>query len=117
MAAWIDAIGDGCGPSVLCFSRQAVPLLSGSDRSLAKRGGYTVVDTQDAPRLVLIATGAEVARAVEVSQRLSAAGVSTRVVSMPCMSIFDAQPASYRRGVIPSNTALVVSAPIVYYLI
>ncbi|KWU46944.1 transketolase [Rhodotorula sp. JG-1b] len=113
MAAWQYAIEGEAGPSVLCFSRQAVPLLEGSRRDGAIRGAYTLAsypaDLTEPPRLVLIGTGSEVALAVSVAKRLSAQGVATSVVSMPCMELFDKQSIEYKRQVLPSNKALVVA--------
>lgn len=119
MAAWQYAIEGEPGPSVLCFSRQPVPLLEGSDRASATQGAYTVASFPSsnsssnsnsvAPKLVLIGTGSEVALVVSVAKRLSAQGISTNVVSMPCMEIFDQQPPAYKRQVLPTSDALVVA--------
>lgn len=114
MAAWQHAIEGEAGPSVLCLSRQAVPLLDGSDRAHATRGAYTLATypserTDAGPSLVLIGTGSEVALAVAVAKRLASQGIRTSVVSMPCMELFDKQPAEYRRQVLPSGSSLVVA--------
>lgn len=114
MAAWQYAIEGEAGPSVLCFSRQPVPLLEGSTRAGATRGAYTLASfpssSSSVPKVVLIATGSEVALAVAVAKRLSSQyNLSTSVVSMPCMELFDKQPIAYRREVIPSSKALVVA--------
>ncbi|GAA5893514.1 hypothetical protein JCM6882_007841 [Rhodosporidiobolus microsporus] len=114
MAAWQFAIEGEAGPSVLCFSRQPVPLLDGSDRASATRGGYTLASypssAPDAPQVVLIGTGSEVSLAVAVAKRLSSQnGISVSVVSMPCMELFDKQDAAYKREVLPTNKALVVA--------
>ncbi|GAA5863238.1 hypothetical protein JCM8547_002873 [Rhodosporidiobolus lusitaniae] len=113
MAAWQYAIEGEPGPSVLCFSRQPVPLLDGSTRTGATKGAYHLASypssSSASPQIVLIGTGSEVALAVAVAKRLAAGGVSTSVVSMPCMELFDQQPASYKRDVLPSSKALVVA--------
>lgn len=113
MAAWQYAIEGEAGPSVLCLSRQPVPLLKGSSRADASKGAYTLASfpssSSPAPQLVLIGTGSEVALVVSVAQALYEQGISTSVVSMPCMELFDQQPAAYRRSVLPSSTALVVA--------
>lgn len=116
MAAWQFAIEGEAGPSVLCFSRQPVPLLEGSDRAGATKGAYTLAtypcssSSTSAPKLILIGTGSEVSLAVTVAKRLSSQyGITTSVVSMPCMELFDKQPASYRREVLGSGKALVVA--------
>ncbi|THV05514.1 putative dihydroxyacetone synthase [Dendrothele bispora CBS 962.96] len=115
MAAWINAIGEDEGPSVLCLSRQPLPLLEGSDRQGAWRGAYVVhpEPSNAPPKLVLVATGSEVSLATKVAERLSSSSVipdlPVRVVSAPCLSIFDRQDLEYRRSTIPSDRALVVS--------
>ncbi|GAA5983619.1 hypothetical protein JCM10908_000354 [Rhodotorula pacifica] len=113
IAAWQYAIAGEAGPSVLCFSRQAVPLLDGSTREGATRGAYTLAtypaESTGSPQLVLVGTGSEVALAVSVAQRLAAQGIATSVVSMPCMELFDKQPVEYKRQVLPSSKALVVA--------
>ncbi len=113
MAAWQFAIEGEAGPSVLCFSRQPVPLLEGSDRAKATKGAYALASfpaaSGAAPQLVLIGTGSEVALVVAVAKRLAAQGISTSVVSMPCMELFDKQPVEYKRSVLPSSQALVVA--------
>lgn len=105
MAAWMYAIEQESGPSVLCFSRQPVALLEGSDRAGAFKGAYPVIDV-DSPELVLVSTGSEVMRAVEVAAALP---YKTRVVSMPCQELFDRQPKEYRRSVFGNGKALVVA--------
>ncbi|HEX6006510.1 MAG TPA: transketolase C-terminal domain-containing protein, partial [Burkholderiales bacterium] len=65
-------------------------------------GGYVLSEAPgDAPRCVLIATGSEVALAMEAQKRLAADGVPVRVVSMPSTSVFDRQDANYRDQVLP----------------
>jgi dihydroxyacetone synthase len=80
-----------------------VPLLPGSDRAGVARGGYVVHDA-DAPELVLLATGAEVARALDTAALLP---YRVRVVSLPSTTRFDAQPRAYRRSVIPPGVPTV----------
>lgn len=113
MAAWIDAIEGAAGPTILCLSRQPVPMLAGSDRAQARRGAYIVRESVLKPaKLVLVATGAEVSRAIEVAELLeksSDAPIPTRVVSMPNMATFDKQSREYRSSVIPASTCLVIA--------
>lgn len=112
LGAWTEAIESGFGPSILCLSRQPVPLLAGSSRTNVAKGAYPILDPPGgaAPTLTLIATGSEVSRAVDVANLLAAApfSIPTRVVSMPCQELFDAQPKSYRVTVLPP-TSLVVA--------
>jgi transketolase len=101
-AAWADAIERRDGPTGLILSRQALPPMPRSAAQVAEvaRGGYVLVDSGSAPECILIATGSEVGLAVDAARRLGEAGRRVRVVSMPCTSVFDAQPQHYRDSVL-----------------
>ena len=103
--AWADAVARRDGPSVLVLTRQALPVQPRTPAQVADvaRGGYVLADCDGKPDAVLIATGSEVALAVEAAQALAARGRRVRVVSMPCTSLFDAQPADYRAAVLPAG--------------
>lgn len=110
--AWRAAL-EYQGPSCLALSRQALPFQSRDEAQLADvaRGGYVLLDLSPkaTPSAVIIATGSEVALAVEAAHALKAEGVLVRVVSMPCVEVFLSQPASYQASVLPpSLTARVV---------
>src|SRR5262249_24351345 len=103
--AW-GAILDGLpGPVCLVLSRQNVPIV---DRSVfapasgLRRGAYVLADA-DSPDVVLVATGAEVGTALGANELLAEKGVSSRVVSMPCWELFEAQDADYRDEVLPAG--------------
>ncbi len=102
-AAWADAIERRSGPTALILTRQALPHQPRSPEQLAnvRRGGYTLIESNGAPELVLIATGSEVALIVEAAKALGARGRRVRVVSMASTEVFDAQPADYRASVLP----------------
>jgi transketolase len=102
-AAWIDSIERRDGPSCLALSRQALPAQPRSAEQLAaiRRGGYVLKDSAGTPEVVLIATGSEVALAVEAAAALEQQGRRVRVVSMPSTNVFEAQDASYREQVLP----------------
>ena len=90
------------GPSALLLSRQNLPFVprdSAAVQAIA-RGGYVLRDAADA-RAVIIATGSEVALALQAQEQLAAEGIAVRVVSMPCTSVFDAQDESWRAAVLP----------------
>ena len=109
LGAWEVAIESNQTPTLMCLTRQPVPLLDDSDRSKVHLGAYPVFSnysTSEDPELVLIASGSEVAPTVEAAKRLSTYRV--RVVSMPIQSLFDRQPASYRREVLATGKALAV---------
>ena len=111
VGAYLLALAEENKPSLFALSRQAVPLLPGSDRSKVAKGGYIIHgDESSSADITLISTGAEVARAIEVAKNLEKDyGFKSRVVSMPSMDHFDAQPVSYRRAVLPSTKSLVVA--------
>jgi transketolase len=108
--SWKIALQRNDGPSSLLFSRQGLPHQTRTAGQIAdiEKGGYVLVDS-DNPQAILIATGSEVALAVEAHGKLAAEGISTRVVSMPSTTVFDRQPESYRNAVLPAAvTARVV---------
>jgi transketolase len=97
-------------PVALCLTRQNLPVLDrSSDMASAEgtaRGGYVLAAGSD---VILIATGSEVAIALEAREQLAADGVSARVVSMPCVEWFEAQDEAYRREVLPPTLRARVS--------
>ncbi|PAU57548.1 transketolase [Pseudomonas indica] len=101
--AWKYAIERKDGPSALVFSRQNLPhhLRDHEQESAIARGGYVLKDCDGEPELILIATGSEVALAVQAADKLAEQGRKVRVVSMPCTSVFDAQDAAYKQSVLP----------------
>ena len=102
--AWKAAILRQDGPSCLVFSRQNLPHQPRSSEQLAQaaRGGYVLADAEGGtPDVILIGTGSEVSLAVEAKKALDAAGMKTRVVSMPSTDVFDRQDAAYRESVLP----------------
>ncbi|TCO79723.1 transketolase [Plasticicumulans lactativorans] len=103
MVAWQAAIERRDGPSALVFSRQNLPHQARDAARVAAigRGGYVLVDSHEAPELILIATGSEVGLAVAAATELAAQGRRVRVVSMPCTEVFEAQDAAYREAVLP----------------
>jgi transketolase len=101
--SWSEAIEDQSGPSALVFTRQALPQLPRTPAALAaiSRGGYVLADCEGKPDCVVIATGSEVAIALEAVKAATAQGRRVRLVSMPCTERFDAQDAAYRESVLP----------------
>lgn len=99
--AWKIAIDPKRGaPVVLVLTRQKVPFL-GEREAPVNRGGYTIADADGTPDLILIATGSEVALAIDAKKTLDGSGVRTRVVSMPSFRLFDEQPQDYKDSVLP----------------
>jgi transketolase len=102
---WRVAIERRHGPTVLVFSRQALPIY---DRSVfgaasgARKGAYVLIDSVGGPpEAILIATGSEVSLAVAARDLLQKEGRRVRVVSMPSWELFEAQPQEYRDEVLP----------------
>jgi transketolase len=103
--AWKAAIQRQDGPSCLVFTRQKLAHQHRTTEQLADiaRGGYVLSDPPEAKfDVILIATGSEVALAMDAMKKLADIGIKARVVSMPCTEIFDRQPLEWREGVLPS---------------
>ena len=103
--AWKQALLRDKGPSAMIFSRQTLPHQVGAAEQIegVHRGGYVLMREQGDLDAIVIATGSEVALAVEAAGRLNEAGRGVRVVSMPCAEVFEAQEAGYREAVLPSD--------------
>ena len=103
--AWKQAILRSNGPSALVFSRQTLPHQVGAAERVSDvtRGAYILREEQGELEAVIIATGSEVALAIEAAEKLSAAGRGVRVVSMPCAEVFQRQDVEYRESVLPSH--------------
>lgn len=101
--AWRDALESETTPTVLALSRQNLPAQPRTPEQLAaiRRGGYVLYEPDVDPGALLIATGSEVALAVEAAKQLAGEGIAVRVVSMPCIEAFRAQDANWRDAVLP----------------
>ncbi len=103
--AWVEALENKTGPTVLVLTRQTVPTLNRSTFTPAEglhRGAYALSDDGDTPDVILMGTGSEVQHAVAAAVTLREEdGANVRVVSMPSWELFEAQPASYRQAVLP----------------
>ena len=104
-AAYYYALTTKKTPSVLSLSRQNLPHLENSTIEHALKGGYVLHDEQNED-LTIVSAGSEVPIAVEAAGKLKAAGIKTRVVSLPCWSIFDAQPKEYQLSVLRSGAPI-----------
>jgi transketolase len=118
--AWKTVLERRQGPAGLALSRQNLPVYTrgtadetgavyaGAENT--SKGAYTLLEAADGkPEVILIATGSEVEIAIKARLELEAAGVSTRVVSAPCLEWFDEQPAEYREQVLPASVKAKVS--------
>lgn len=102
--AWASAMKSEATPTAIVLTRQNLPQLEGSSQD-AFKGGYILEEAsnKNSIDLILMASGSEVELAVNAKAELEKAGKSVRVVSVPCMSIFDAQDAAYKETVLPSS--------------
>jgi transketolase len=115
--AWRLALEREDGPVALLLSRQAIPVLDRTEVAPAEgvaRGAYVLWDSAGGeapaapsseaasqPEVILISTGAEVGPTLQAGRALAEEGTLVRVVSMPCMELFEAQPDEYREQVLP----------------
>ena len=112
-AAWLAAVGrpssigmdvHAGGPTALLLSRQNLPFVARNAETLKNvaRGGYVLQDAKDA-RAAIIATGSEVAIAIDAQKLLADQGIAVRVVSMPSTDVFDRQDEAWRKSVLPKG--------------
>ncbi|WP_119336070.1 transketolase [Hydrogenophilus thermoluteolus] len=102
--AWTAAIERADGPTALVLSRQNLPKIH-TDPGKASEiacGGYVVAE-HGTPQIVFIATGSEVSLALQAAERLAEMMVGSRVVSIPCVERFAAQPEHYRASILPEG--------------
>ncbi len=103
--AWRAAVNNTNGPTALILTRQPIPILDRSTLGAATglhRGAYIIQDVED-PAVVLLATGSEVALALDAAKLLAEKQVPARVVAMPCWELFEAQDQAYRDEVLPPH--------------
>lgn len=110
--AWKVLLERDSGPVGLILSRQAMPTFDRAEYAGAEnlvKGGYIMKEASAEPQVILIGTGSEVQYAAEAQKQLEAAGVPTRLVSMPSVEWFDEQDEEYRESVLPSSVTARVS--------
>lgn len=109
LEAYKLAMNNMDSPSVLILSRQNLEDLPGENRmeeaQKASRGGYVVMGAEH-PEIVLVANGSDVALLCAAAKDLAAEGIAARVVSVPCIGLFNSQDAQYRHSVIPQGVKL-----------
>lgn len=104
-AAWQAALQRRNGPSCLLLTRQKTPAQPRTQLQLENisRGAYVLRDSTTDPRIILLATGSEIAHAVSAATALEQQGYPVRVVSMPCAEVFQRQSRAYREAVLPPD--------------
>ena len=93
-------------PTALILSRQDLPVFDRNKYASAQgalKGGYILADCEGSPDVILISTGSEVSMCIEAYEELMKDGINTRVVSMPCWSLYERQSPEYWKSVLPSN--------------
>ena len=101
-AAWVDAL-KGHGPTCIALTRQNLPQFSHNNEDYFK-GGYVLSDSEKiVPDAILIATGSEVEIAMNAKKDLKESSIDVRVVSMPCLEIYDKQSDDYKESVLPRH--------------
>ncbi len=100
-AAYISALS-GTSPTAIVLSRQNLPQLNADGRG-ALKGGYVLSDCEGEPDVILMASGSEVEVILKAQELLKEQGVKSRVVSMPCMEVFEAQSPEYKESVLPDR--------------
>jgi len=90
------------GPSIIALTRQTLPLYAETSRE-ALKGAYVLKDFGANPKVILIGTGSEVEVCMAAAQKLADEGIAARVVSMPCMDLFEEQSEAYKQSVLPDS--------------
>ena len=104
--AWRLALERKDGPTLLALTRQKLPVLDRAKLQSAAgvaKGGYVLAGAPGTPKVILVASGSEVHLALAAKERLDAEGIGSRVVSMPSLELFLAQPKTYRDEVLPPS--------------
>jgi transketolase len=101
-------------PSVLCLTRQGLPTLrdGGDPANMTAMGGYLIREPARKRDVTLMASGSEVAIAVEAAEMLGAEGIAAAVASIPCFELFDAQPPAFRKAVLNAAPRIAVEAAV-----
>lgn len=96
-------------PSLLALTRQGLPNLDGSSIDIVAKGAYVLSGANETPDIILMGTGSEVGLCVDAAEKLRAEGKKVRVVSMPCLELFEKQDAAYKESVLPKAVKARVS--------
>lgn len=106
---WFEALKRTDGPSALILTRQDLALIESSGKGVQK-GAYIVrQEAKERPDIILMATGSEVMLSLEVSDVLFKLGIDARVISMPCLEVFEAQSSAYKEALLPKDVRKRVS--------
>jgi len=106
LECWEIALKSSTNPSVIALSRQKIPFVTETltKKNMSSLGGYELKKTNSNPEVTLIASGSEVQIAIDALNKLQAANINSKVVSMPCQELFDKQSKEYKEKVIEKNS-------------
>ncbi len=106
---WEAAIKNESGPSAIILSRQKLRYINQNldEKNKSLHGGYELKITSHDSKVTLIASGSEVELALDVQDELKNLGIESKVVSMPCQELFDAQPEDYKEKILERNNLMV----------
>ena len=109
LECWELALKSHGTPSAIALSRQKVPYINPKNtrENKCEKGAYVVNITSHENKVTLVASGTEVELALKVQENLKQNNIHSKVVSMPCMEIFDKQPESFRKDIIDENSLIV----------
>lgn len=101
--AWFSALTQKETPSCIALSRQNLPVIENSSKE-ALKGAYIVhKEKGSAPDIILMASGSELSIAIDAAKLLESEGKAVRVVSVPCLDVFDKQSEEYKESILPSD--------------
>ena len=103
-AAWVAALNHTDGPTALILSRQDIPVINRSmypSQSHLKYGAYVLKDSEGNPDIILLASGSEVAIALEATLQLQSKGAKAKLISMPSFELFRSNSDEYRKSILP----------------
>ncbi len=106
---WEIALKSENTPSAIALSRQKVPYInpSNSKENKCEKGAYVVNITSHESNVTLVASGTEVELALKVQDKLKENNIHSKVVSMPCMELFDKQPEDYKKDILEENSLII----------
>lgn len=105
-AAWIVALNHKEGPTALVLTRQDLPVIIRSiypSQSQLKNGAYILKDSIKPPEIILMATGSEIAIALEATLHLQGKGIHARLLSVPCFELFRSNSEEYKNSILPPD--------------
>jgi len=103
---WEIALKSKNKPSIICLSRQNLPLIrkEKSSTNLSRKGAYIVKEFNNKKKVILMATGSEVQIALKAGEILEKKGIGTRVISLPSWELFEEQDEKYKKKILPKGT-------------